>query len=120
LLLAIFTCIISQNGNFFYQIGNPVIFFPFIAMNIYNRSPIIEFYSKHAHAKLALEVWYEDVTLKHWKSPNHLKKDYGGNVSILKNNRVVFDIKANDFRLVAAINYEHGWIFIKFIGTHAG
>jgi len=87
-------------------------------MNIYNKSSLIEFYKKHADAKVPLEVWHEEVELKKWKSPNQLKQDYGGNVSILKNGRAVFDIKGNDYRIVTAINYEHGWVFIKFIGTH--
>ena len=87
-------------------------------MNIYNRSSIISFYKKHADAKIPLEVWYEEVGPKSWKSPNQLKDDYGGSVSILKNSRAVFDIKGNDYRIVAAINYENGWVLIKFIGTH--
>jgi mRNA interferase HigB len=87
-------------------------------MNIYNRSSVIEFYKKHADAKVPLEVWYEEVEQNKWKSPNQLKQHYGGNISVLKNSRVVFDIKGNDYRLVATINYEHGWLFIKFIGTH--
>lgn len=88
-------------------------------MNVYNRSTIIEFYTKHADAKVPLEVWYDEIISGSWKSPNALKKIFGGNLSILKNNRVVFDIKGNDYRLVAVINYENNWLFIKFIGTHA-
>jgi mRNA interferase HigB len=87
-------------------------------MNIYNKSSIIEFYRKHPDAKIPLEVWHEEVEFKKWKSPHQLKKDFGGNVSILKNSRAVFNIKGNNYRLVAAINYEQGWLFIKFIGTH--
>ncbi len=88
-------------------------------MNIYNKSSVIAFYSKHADSKLALKIWYEDVESKNWKTPNELKKAFGGSVIILKNSRAVFDIKGNDYRLVAAINYEQGWLFIKFIGTHS-
>jgi len=88
-------------------------------VNIYNKSSVINFYKKHGNAKIPLEVWYEEVELNNWKSPNLLKQYYGGNVSILKNSRVVFDIKGNDYRIVSAINYENAWIFIKFIGTHA-
>ena len=87
-------------------------------MNIYNKRSIIEFYKKHGDVKIPIEVWYEEVELKNWKSPNQLKQDYGGSVSILKNSRAVFDIKGNDYRIVAAIHYEYGWVFIKFIGTH--
>lgn len=88
-------------------------------MNIYNKSSIIEFYAKHSDAKVPLEIWYEEVETKSWKTPNKLKAEYGGNVSVLRNNRAVFDIKGNDYRIVAVINYENGWLFIKFIGTHA-
>lgn len=88
-------------------------------MNIYNKRSVVEFYKKHGNAKVPLEIWYEDLEAKRWKNPNQLKQDYGGTVSILKNGRVVFDIKGNDYRLVTAINYEQGWVFIKFIGTHA-
>ena len=88
-------------------------------MNIYNKSSIIGFYKKHGNAKTPLEIWYEDVESRKWKNPNHIKRDFGGNVSILKNSRVVFDIKENDYRIIAVINYENGWLFIKFIGTHA-
>lgn len=87
-------------------------------MNIYNKSSITEACKKYKVAKLALEIWYEEVLSKKWKTPNQIKQEYRGNVSILKNSRVVFNIKGNDFRLVAAINYENGWVFIKFIGTH--
>jgi mRNA interferase HigB len=87
-------------------------------MNVYNKSSIIEFYKRHGDAKIPLQVWYEEIEFGKWKSPNELKRDYGGSVSILKNSRVVFNIKGNDYRLVAALNYENAWIFIKFIGTH--
>ncbi len=87
-------------------------------MNIYNKSSLIKFYSKVRAAKTALEIWYEEVESKIWKTPNQLKQEYRGNISVLKNSRVVFNIKGNDYRLVAAINYENGWVFIKFIGTH--
>jgi mRNA interferase HigB len=87
-------------------------------MNVYNRSSIIEFYKKHSDSKTPLEIWFEEVESKNWTNPNQLKQDYGGSVSVLRNSRAIFNVKGNDYRLVAAINYEHGWLFIKFIGTH--
>ncbi|RED92991.1 RelE-like HigB toxin of type II HigAB toxin-antitoxin system [Marinoscillum furvescens DSM 4134] len=53
-----------------------------------------------------------------WDSPNEVKKTYA-NASILKSGRVVFNIKGNDYRLVAKINFEKQWLFVRFIGTHA-
>lgn len=88
-------------------------------MNVYNKSSIIDFYKKHSDAKIPLEIWYDIVLQKNWKSPNKLKSEFGGNVSILRNSRAVFDIKGNDYRIVTVINYENGWLFIKFIGSHA-
>lgn len=87
-------------------------------MNVYNKSSIVEFYKTHASSKLPLQIWYEEMEAKFWKSPNKLKQDFGGNVSILKNGRAVFNIKGNDYRIVTTINYDFGWVFIKFIGTH--
>ncbi|TND09436.1 MAG: hypothetical protein FD123_1242 [Bacteroidetes bacterium] len=87
-------------------------------MNIYNKSTLIQFWLKHAIAKKHLELWYNDVAAQKWKGPNEVKKDYV-TASIINNSRVVFNIKGNDFRLVADINYQRGWLFVKFIGTHA-
>lgn len=51
------------------------------------------------------------------KNPNDVKKTYT-NASILKNNRIVFNIKGNNYRLIVKFNFEKQWVFIKFIGTH--
>lgn len=53
----------------------------------------------------------------HWMNPNDIKKAYA-TASILKNGRVVFNIKGNTYRLVVKFNYEKQWGFIKFTGTH--
>ena len=50
---------------------------------------------------------------------HYLCEKYYANVSILKNNRVVFNIKGNTYRLIVKINYQKQWIFIRFIGSHA-
>lgn len=52
-----------------------------------------------------------------WRTPNYVKMTYA-NASILKDNRIVFNIKGNSYRLVAKFNFEKQWIFIRFIGTH--
>jgi mRNA interferase HigB len=88
-------------------------------MNLYNRSSIIEFYRKHNDAKIPLQIWFEEIESRRWKSPNKLKQYYGGTISILKNSRAVFNVKGNNYRIVVVINYEKNWMFIKFIGTHA-
>ena len=52
-----------------------------------------------------------------WKTPNDVKAQHG-NASIVGSNRIVFNIKGNDFRLIAAINYGTGIVYFRFIGTH--
>jgi mRNA interferase HigB len=87
-------------------------------MNIYNRSSLIAFYRRHPDCKETLEKWYHDVGTKDWKKPGDVTRDFNS-ARALKNNRVVFKINGNDFRLIVEINYQKGWVFIKFIGTHA-
>ena len=87
-------------------------------MNIHNNGTLIKFWKKHADAKKPLELWYNDVGSKNWKKPGDVINDFA-NADILANNKAVFNIKGNKYRLVASINYVKGWLFIKFIGTHA-
>jgi len=77
-----------------------------------------EFWEKHADSEQYLKTWYETAKNSNWKSPNDVKITYT-NASILKNSRVVFNIKGNSYRLIAKFNYVRQWIFIRFIGTHA-
>jgi mRNA interferase HigB len=86
-------------------------------MNIYNRSTIIAFYTKHPDCKETLEKWYNDVLAKNWKRPSDVTTDFN-TARTVKNNRAIFKINENDYRLIVEINYQKGWVFIKFIGTH--
>ena len=67
--------------------------------------------------KSALETWFHEAIRTDWKSPTDVLQAYG-NASIVGPDRVVFNIKGNDYRLVVAINYRHQIVFIKWIGTH--
>ena len=87
-------------------------------MRIISRKTIREFWEKHPDAEQALEAWYHDAKRAVWKTPADIKNVYR-NASFVGNNRVVFNIKGNQYRLVVAIQYQHGIIYIRFIGTHA-
>jgi len=87
-------------------------------MRIITKAPLRDFWEEHPSAKLPLQVWYKDTIKASWQTPNDVKTQYG-NASIVGNNRIVFNIKGNDFRLIVAINYAAGIVFIRFIGTHA-
>ncbi len=78
---------------------------------------IKEFWIKYPETKDYLQTWYQTVKNAEWEKPSNIKQFYS-TVSILKNSRVVFNIKGNDFRLVVKINYEKQWLFIRFLGSH--
>ncbi|HZC45612.1 MAG TPA: type II toxin-antitoxin system HigB family toxin [Candidatus Acidoferrum sp.] len=67
--------------------------------------------------KAALDAWYREVHRADWSNPADVKRDFG-TASIVGNNRVVFNIKGNDYRLITAINYRRRVVFIKWIGAH--
>jgi len=87
-------------------------------MNIYNLSSLTAYYKVHPDCKKALQKWYHDLLGRKWYKPNDVTKDYN-TARAIKNNRVIFNINDNDYRLIVEINYQKGWVFIKFIGTHA-
>lgn len=64
-----------------------------------------------------LKAWYQEARKATWSSPNEVKEQFR-NVSIIGNNRLVFNICGNKYRLIVKINYVAQWIFIRFVGTH--
>lgn len=81
------------------------------------KSTLREFWVKHKDSEQYLKTWYENAKKSSWKSPTDIKNTYA-NASILKNGRVVFNIKGNSYRLIVQFNFERQWAFIRFIGTH--
>ncbi|MEM8642262.1 MAG: type II toxin-antitoxin system HigB family toxin [Cyanobacteria bacterium P01_G01_bin.54] len=84
-------------------------------MRIIARSTLREFWERHADAEQPLR--FQDVRRAAWQGPADIKAIYA-NASILPNNRVVFNIKGNDYRLIAHVRYDIQIVFIRFIGTH--
>ena len=68
--------------------------------------------------KSALDSWFQEVRQADWKNPADVVKAYA-NASIVGSDRVVFNIKGNDYRLVVAIHYRRQIVFIKWLGSHA-
>ena len=64
-----------------------------------------------------IKTWYDTVKSSDWKTQHDIKKTYA-NAGILRNGKVVFNIKGNAYRLVVKFNFDKQWVFIKFIGTH--
>ncbi|MBI5936956.1 MAG: type II toxin-antitoxin system HigB family toxin [Betaproteobacteria bacterium] len=76
-----------------------------------------DFWTKHPDAEQPLKAWFDEAKAANWTSPAAIKAQYRS-ASILKNRRVVFNIKGNDYRLVVALAYRFGAVYIKFVGTH--
>ena len=72
---------------------------------------------RHPDAEQPLKAWFEEATNASWTRPADIKERYRS-ASILKNRRVVFNIKGNDYRLVVAIAYKLQVVYVKFVGTH--
>ena len=87
-------------------------------MRIVAKKTLRDFWNKHNDCEEQLKSWYNETSKTNWKNPNELKKDYPS-ASILENNRIVFNIKGNNYRLIVKINYEYQIMWIQFIGTHA-
>ncbi|TAJ13979.1 type II toxin-antitoxin system HigB family toxin [Marinilabiliaceae bacterium JC017] len=85
---------------------------------IFAKSTLKQFWEKHADAEQYLKTWYDTAMNSDWKNPNDIKQTYA-NASILKNGRIVFNIKGNTYQLIVKFNFEKQWAFIRFIGTHS-
>ena len=86
-------------------------------MRIISKKPLREFWEEHADAKASLQAWYEDAQRSEWRTPSDIKRSYR-NASIIGDNRVIFNIKGNDYRLVVKVHYDRGIVYVRFIGTH--
>ena len=87
-------------------------------MRIISIKPLRQFWQRHPQAEIPLRGWYAEVSNAQWKTPADIKAAHR-NASFLANNRVVFNIKGNDFCLVLGVRYTQGLMFVRYIGTHA-
>ena len=88
-------------------------------MRIISRKTLKDFYETPAYAdsKNALEAWHREVLKIDWNTPNEIKEMYAS-ASIIGDEKVVFNIAGNKYRLIAKINYHAKIVFVKFVGTH--
>ncbi|WP_096669452.1 type II toxin-antitoxin system HigB family toxin [Polaromonas sp. AET17H-212] len=86
-------------------------------MRIIALGTLRDFWIKHPDAMEPLSAWYAITSRVRWASPADVKAAYR-NASFLAENRVVFNIKGNDYRLVVAMHYNRQIAYIRFIGTH--
>lgn len=77
-----------------------------------------EFWIRFPNSEQHLKSWVDEVKQLNWTQPADIKEKFRS-ASILKNRRVVFNIKGNDYRLIVSVAYRFGAVYIKFIGTHS-
>lgn len=87
-------------------------------MKIISVKILREFWIRVPNAEQHLKAWVDEVKQAVWLQPSDIKEKYRS-ASILKNRRVVFNIKGNDYRLIVSVAYKFDAVYIKFIGTHA-
>ena len=87
-------------------------------MRVIAKSTLVEYYTKHPSAQKPLEDWYETTKRAEWPNLNDIRVAFN-TVDFVGNDRYVFNIKGNDYRLVVVIRFTKGRVYIRFIGTHA-
>ena len=87
-------------------------------MRIIARSTLKLFWIKYTDAEQPLKAWFEIAKASIWAKPNDIKEVFRS-ADILSNNRVVFNIKGNKYRLIVSVKYDLKIVYVRFIGTHA-
>lgn len=87
-------------------------------MRIIAKKILREFWENHSDCEQQLKAWFQEASKAEWTTPNEIKSEYPS-ASIVGNDRIVFNIKGNAYRLIVKINYDYQMIWIRFIGTHA-
>ena len=87
-------------------------------MRIFTERTLREYWERHPEVGPSLREWLKQAERANWSSPQQVKADYPS-ASIISGNRVVFNLKGNNYRLVVHINYRKGRVYIRFIGAHS-
>jgi mRNA interferase HigB len=87
-------------------------------MHVIKKKTLVEFWKKHADARVPLTAWFHEAKIARWETPQDIKARYRS-ADFLSGNRVVFNIGGNKYRLVVKIAYSPGLVYIRFVGTHA-
>src|SRR5208283_5298028 len=81
------------------------------SVRVISRKKLKEFWERHLDVRQPLQAWYDDAKRSIWRSPADIKTVY-------RNDRFVFNLKGGSYRLVVAMRYEYGIVFMRFVGTH--
>ena len=88
------------------------------SLRVIAKKTLRDFWKVHPDCDQQLKAWFQEASNAQWNGPRQIKTDYPS-ASFISDNRVVFNIKGNNYRLIVRINYDYQIIWIRFIGTHA-
>ena len=88
-------------------------------MRVIARSTLKTFWETppYQYAEQPLRSWFDEVKKSDWNSPHDIKQKFRS-ASFVANNRVIFNIHGNKYRLIVAVRYDLKIVFIRFVGTH--
>jgi mRNA interferase HigB len=95
----------NEGGNAFY-------------MRVISKKVLKEFWLKYPQSEASLRAWFAEAEKVEWETPQDIKKHFRS-ADFLKNNRVIFNISGNKYRLIVSINYSFKIVYVRFIGTHS-
>jgi mRNA interferase HigB len=90
-----------------------------VAMQVIARRTLVQFWQRHPRAEGPLKAWFAVVSKARWARPVEVKRVFGATVDFVSDDRAIFDIGGNKYRLAAHISYKFGRVLVKFVGTHS-
>jgi mRNA interferase HigB len=87
-------------------------------MRIIAKAALRDFWAKHADAEQPIKAWHALTKAADWENPVQVKSQFG-TADILPDNRIVFNIGGNKYRLIVKVSYKWKIVYIRFIGTHS-
>jgi len=88
-------------------------------LQIIAKKALRDFWQRYPRSEVPLTTWYYAVSRADWTGPADVKRQFGASVDFVRDNRAIFDIGGNKYRLVVHISYPFRRLLIKFVGTHA-
>ena len=87
-------------------------------MNVVARRTLMLFWAIHPDAQAPLVAWFASARAAQWRTPQDIRDQFGS-ADFVGDNRVIFNIGGNKYRLIVRVSYEFRQVLIKFVGTHA-
>lgn len=88
-------------------------------MQVIARRTLKEFWERHPQAERPIRAWFAVASKARWSDPNDIKRQFGTTVDFVGDNRVIFDLGGNKYRLIVRVSYTFGRVLVKFVGTHS-